>query len=412
MTNESNNDTQTKSTSASYYPPEIVVLATPDVSSSPQIQALLGALCTRIITVEYIPVPTHTIDDQTSKRVKTSSTNFLYPRMYDNHTSFGLTKLQIFNLTQYHTIVYIDNDCLVTKDVSTYLLGLGKVYVESESLVAAAPDVFPPDHFNSGVMVIRPNHETYQNMLDQRSLLSTTDGTDTGYLNAYFSEWYTKMPPDARLGIGYNAQQVLYDMSLDRNRPTKQAANGAPKKENGTTEDASGDTTNNISTYWDMSIAPDLHIIHYSSLTKPWEKKHTHKQQSQDSDGNFHPHMSMNGLDDLWWSWHQKSKNYLTRYKKEKETEERAKAEARQRQQQKQQKQQQRPAASASTSASNANNPKTIHKLIARRFKELRSQGMDTKQAMEQARDELQPEPHPSQQLDAGSQVAAMFGLR
>ena len=408
--------------------------------------ALQPALCTRILLVDYLPIPTQTINDykgknyqdQTStpyeadrkglgsksKSSTSTSSNFLHPRLFDNHSTFGLTKLQMFSLTQYHTIVYIDNDCLVVDDVSRYLIGLGKVYMECESLVAAAPDIFPrPDQFNSGVMVIRPNRHTYQNMLDQRSLLSTTDGggciTDTGYLNAYFNEWYTKMPPEARLSIGYNAQQVLYDMSLDRNRMTQSTATKMKK-----VDDRSKDTIviddNKISTYWDMSIAHDLHIIHYSNPIKPWEKKKPQRnQQEQHRKSNIdgggdnddvefsirYPQMSLNGLDELWWSWYTKSKNYLTRYRKDE-------------QKQRQQQQNLQQVASVETSVPTSdtvsevdldpNDPKTVHKLIVRRFKELRLQGTDTKEAMEQARDELQPN---GRGQDPGSEVAAMFGL-
>ena len=43
-----------------------------------------------------------------------------------------------------------------------------------------------------------------------------------------------------------------------------------------------------------------------------------------------------------------------------------------------------------------------VHKLVARRFKELRLQGLSTQEAMKQARDELQPSD--DLEPDAGSQ--------
>ena len=56
------------------------------------------------------------------------------------------------------------------------------------------------------------------------------------------------------------------------------------------------------------------------------------------------------------------------------------------------------------------NDPRQIHKMITKRFKELRSQGYSSEDAMKQARDELAPsddyEPSP------GTQVAAMFGMQ
>ena len=70
-----------------------------------------------------------------------------------------------------------------------------------------------------------------------------------------------------------------------------------------------------------------------------------------------------------------------------------------------QKQQQERQAAAAAL----ASNPKHIHKLVTKRYKELRAQGKSTQQAMEQARAELQPE---QTDADPGSQVAAMFGMR
>jgi hypothetical protein len=64
-----------------------------------------------------------------------------------------LSKLHILRFENYVTLVYIDADCLVVNDL-TSLLELGKVYQESEALIAAAPDIFPPDKFNAGVLVI------------------------------------------------------------------------------------------------------------------------------------------------------------------------------------------------------------------------------------------------------------------
>jgi len=34
-----------------------------------------------------------------------------------------------------------------------------------KAMLAAAPDVFPPDNFNAGVLVIRPNMDMFRKML-------------------------------------------------------------------------------------------------------------------------------------------------------------------------------------------------------------------------------------------------------
>ena len=60
---------------------------------------------------------------------------------------------------------------------------------------AAAPDVFPPDHFNAGVLLIKPNMDIYEDMISKREILPSYDGGDTGFLNAYFPNWYSNSDP-------------------------------------------------------------------------------------------------------------------------------------------------------------------------------------------------------------------------
>ena len=229
--------------------------------------------------------------------------------------------------------------------------------------MAAAPDVLPPANFNSGVMVIRPSTQVFETMKKNAKHLTTYDGSDTGYLNAYYPTWFQDFPPDARLPVGYNAQTALYEMTAD------------PK---------TGE-----SSFWDAQLVHDLHIIHYSEAIKPWQVKETDSQTKK------------NSLHELWKSWHQKSKNFLLRDKKERAKEEKERL-ARQQLLE-------REAIMAKAAA--AKDPKRLHKLVAMRYKELRAEGLSTQEAMQQARQEYQPDGGAAQ-LDPGAQVAAMFGMR
>ena len=56
-------------------------------------------------------------------------------------------------------------------------------------------------------------------------------------------------------------------------------------------------------------------------------------------------------------------------------------------------------------------NPKEQNRLVAKRYKVLRRQGMDAKYAMQKARAEYGLKDD-QQQPNAGAQVAAMFGMR
>lgn len=329
------------------YPPEVVVLVTPNVPPE-SYQSLCPTLCTRILPIsEWIPPP--------------SSSN---TRTLDNHCP-GWTKLRIFGLQQYDTILYIDSDCLVLQDVSS-LLELNKVYTESQALIAAVPDLLLPHSFNSGVMVIRPSTAVMESMQQQAKCYKAIDGSDTGFLNAYFDTWNTEYPPFARLPVGYNAQQAMYDMTIE-------------------------DTTGGRSTFWDHQISSDLYIVHYSNKKKPWECTKS---------GHF--------LETLWHTWYRKSKNHLVRIQKETNEQ--------------QQQQQQQSRMTSQVARSNAKAPPTgthpthaqsqqqQHKLITQRFKELRKQGKSRVEAMTQARAESGLGSDADEDAPS-SKVAAMFGL-
>jgi glycogenin glucosyltransferase len=252
------------------------------------------------------------------------------------------------------------------------LIQKGKVYTEQEALVAAAPDMFPPDKFNSGVMVIRPSQSVFDNMMGQKALLTNYDGSDTGFLNAYYSEWHTEMAPLARLPFTWNAQRALYDMTYEKGHPN----------------------------YWDLAISPDLHIIHYSGNPKPWEVAVSTKK-SQDHDGATRTRICRGGdyLNDLWRQWYNRSKNFLTRYAKEKAQEKTLQETARIRQKQKEQLE----------SSKRKGTPKDIHRLVSKRFKELRKEGYDAKTAMAMSRAEYGLED--GEPVSVGAQVASMFGI-
>lgn len=184
------------------------------------------------------------------------------------------------------------------------------------------------------------------------------------------------MAPLARLPFTYNAQRALYDMTHETHR-----------------------------NYWDLAISPDLKIIHYSGECKPWEGRPQGRLKEEDSGGassSTPTKRSGDYLADLWRQWYQRSKNFVIRYHKEKEQEEVWKASHQVR---KKQQQQQR----AASAAASQRNPKQVHLLVTKRFKELRQEGHDVKQAMAVARaehglDEEAP-------AAVGAKVASMFGV-
>ncbi|TNV84871.1 hypothetical protein FGO68_gene11374 [Halteria grandinella] len=148
----------------------------------------------------------------------------------------GYTKLYIWSLVEYEQLFYIDADCMINACIEDVF--------DRDVSFAAAPDVFPPDHFNAGVLLIKPSIEIFNDMVAKSPDMPSYDGGDTGFLNNYFPDWY-KMESQCRLPYGYNAQRILHWFTIKR-----------------------------TDGYWkEVEKDGGLKIIHYSSSPKPWEGK-------------------------------------------------------------------------------------------------------------------------------------------
>jgi len=72
-------------------------------------------------------------------------------------------------------VFYIDADCIVLADLSSIF----KLNVD----FAAAPDVFPPDCFNAGILLVKPSIEMFKLLISKVNEIESYDGGDTGFLN-------------------------------------------------------------------------------------------------------------------------------------------------------------------------------------------------------------------------------------
>ncbi|KAI0564798.1 Glycosyl transferase family GT8 [Gracilaria domingensis] len=95
------------------------------------------------------------------------------------HPRFGLvmTKLVVFNMTEYTRILFIDADSLVLKDLSPLF-----------SCARFCAAFINPCYFNSGLMLVSPNATMYNDMSRVLPHTSSYDGGDQGFLNEYFPE--------------------------------------------------------------------------------------------------------------------------------------------------------------------------------------------------------------------------------
>ncbi|KAL7426998.1 hypothetical protein ACHAXH_002112 [Discostella pseudostelligera] len=384
------------------YPPEIIVLLSSKMTNDVSKYDFLHPIfCDRIMRVDHIPISKNMDALENSENNKKSS----HIQSWDDNC--GWTKLRLFELESYDTILYIDADCLVVKDVSP-LLHIDEsptsrtnntADAKRMGLLAAAPDIFPPDRFNAGVMVLRPSKLVFDQMMSRlpnssskpndssTECCTSYDGGDTGFLNSFYPGWFHEMPSYSRLSFGYNAQRFMHHCTYNKQ----------PK-------------------YWDDAI-DDLRIIHFSSSPKPWEI--STDNNSHDEVKEYTSYLSSNDecslqlaksgkLERMWHDAYKQSQRY--------HEEELQKQSALKRRRVPDQRK------SASTASFRSTTPRSSapppsrlqqqqnpHSMAQRRYKELRKAGMDMKQAMLASRTEYGLDK--ADNRDAGKAVGQMFGL-
>ncbi|KAF9131515.1 hypothetical protein BGW39_001691 [Mortierella sp. 14UC] len=117
-----------------------------------------------------------------------------------------LTKIHIFNQTQYSKVVFLDADTLVLRNIDDLFETAANGTLEDEDRnkrFAASPDAGWPDCFNSGVFVCKPCYKDYTGLIQMASQEGTFDGGDQGLLNSYFSGW-SRGEASNRLPFTYN----------------------------------------------------------------------------------------------------------------------------------------------------------------------------------------------------------------
>ena len=91
-------------------------------------------------------------------------------------------KLHAWKLTFLRKVIFLDADTLVVKPIDSL--------VEHPSAFAAAPDTFPADQFNSGVMVLTPSARRFEELVRWNAANGTAEGGDQCLLNEFFGEWF------------------------------------------------------------------------------------------------------------------------------------------------------------------------------------------------------------------------------
>ena len=104
---------------------------------------------------------------------------------------YAFSKINLWSLTQYRKIIYIDSDVVA--------LRAPEELFDIKEPFAAAPDVGWPDAFNTGVMVLSPNKGEYLALRGIAEAGDSFDGADQGLLNQYYEH-----RPWKRISFTYN----------------------------------------------------------------------------------------------------------------------------------------------------------------------------------------------------------------
>ncbi|KAI0445438.1 nucleotide-diphospho-sugar transferase [Xylaria telfairii] len=152
---------------------KLVALVTLDTVSAEAITEL------KSVYHYVIPVP---------RILNTQPANLQLMNRTDLHSA--LTKVNLWNLTQFRKIVYIDAD-VVAYRAPDELFDIAHPF-------SAAPDIGWPDLFNTGVMVLTPNMGDYYAMMAMAERGISFDGADQGLINTHFRNNYN------RISFAYN----------------------------------------------------------------------------------------------------------------------------------------------------------------------------------------------------------------
>ncbi|KAJ2895207.1 Glycogenin-1 [Zalerion maritima] len=164
----------------------------------------------------------------------------------DLHSAF--TKINLWKLTQFRKIVYLDADVLALR-APDELFDLPHAF-------SAAPDIGWPDLFNTGVMALTPNMGDYYALLAMADRGISFDGADQGLFNMYFKNDFH------RLSFTYNVTPSVHYQYLPAYRHFQSSIN----------------------------------MVHFIGKKKPWSL-------ARDADKGDSPHSDMVGR---WWAVYDK----------------------------------------------------------------------------------------------------------
>ena len=128
--------------------------------------------------------------------IKTKNTRAIKTNMGIGRWNYTFDKLNIFSLVEYDKIVFLDLDLLILKNIDHLF--------DWDSIAAGLDMPWHDDEFNSGVMVIEPNMDLYNDMIKKLYATKYNYTGDQDFLNDYFGKNFIALP------LKYNLMRTLY----------------------------------------------------------------------------------------------------------------------------------------------------------------------------------------------------------
>jgi glycogenin len=157
-----------------------VLLVTPNLSQ--KTKETLSNHKIEFITIQGIEGPKLVLDPQLKRW------NFTY------------SKLNIFGLTQFDKIVYLDSDMLILQNIDDLF---DKPHMSAVMIRGTLPELSTWNQLNSGLLVVEPSTEIFDDMLSKIGKIENIESpSDEDFLNAYYSNWSNHS--ELHLDNGYN----------------------------------------------------------------------------------------------------------------------------------------------------------------------------------------------------------------
>lgn len=159
----------------------------------------------------------------------------------EKYKMYNYTKLRIFGLIEFKKIVFLDADMIILKNIDHLF---ERPHMSACNSGGEIEKYKGWKYFNSGLMVIDPSKEIYDDMISKVGKIETEKNKgDQAFLHAYYNDWPNK--PKLHLPHVYNVLISHLQSYIDEHDYTL--------------EHESGKT--------------DIYVLHYVGVKKPWNIK-------------------------------------------------------------------------------------------------------------------------------------------